>query len=100
MWKIEAVRPESFSQFFSSTSRGLVVKPPAAAPHNTPQEGTKFLSVTHGLAGAAVAAVVPAIAVPAPTAMAARTVNDFANLIRTFWFPPRMFRRQVRPGMH
>nr|BFE68870.1 hypothetical protein GCM10020092_021710 [Actinoplanes digitatis] len=44
------MRPDSFSQAFSSASRGLVVKPPAAAPHNTPHEGTRFASVTHGLA--------------------------------------------------
>src|SRR3954466_14233481 len=81
-----AVRPESFSKSFSAWSRGASVKPPAAAPQSTPQEGTSSLSVVQPPAGAAVAAVVPARAVVAPTAIAASTVIDF--LRRIFGFPP------------
>src|SRR4051794_7544210 len=81
-----AVRPESFSKSFSAWSRGASVKPPAAAPHNTPHDGTSSLSVTQPpAAGAACAAVVPASAVVAPMAMAASTVIDF---LRRIWFPP------------
>src|SRR6187551_2563060 len=44
-WKMVAVRPLSFSQSLTATSPGVSVKPPAAAPHSTPQEGTSSAPV-------------------------------------------------------
>src|SRR3954469_13990751 len=70
VWKMVAVRPLSFSQVFSSTSRGLSVKPPAAAPHSAPHDGTSSApvlqapdgagAVAGGVAGAVVAGAVVA----------------------------------------
>src|SRR3954453_18698224 len=56
-WKIVAVRPVVCSHAFSATSRGASVKPPAAAPQSTPQDGTSSAPVTHP-AGAVVTGTV------------------------------------------
>src|SRR4029453_12249139 len=52
--KIVAVRPLSFSQSMSAWSRGALVKPPAAPPHSTPQDGTSRASVTQSFDGGVV----------------------------------------------
>src|SRR5690349_15967260 len=57
-WKIVAVRPVSVSQVLRAWSRGVSVKPPAAAPHSTPQEGTSSAPVTHSAGGAVVGGAV------------------------------------------
>src|SRR5437588_12960716 len=57
VWKIAAVRPDFASQSFSAWSRGVEVKPPAAAPHRMLQVGTS-LSVTVQVGAAGVAGAV------------------------------------------
>jgi hypothetical protein len=87
VWKIDAVRPDSASQFFSAWSRGVSENPPAAAPQSTPHDGTSFASVTHaarsltggGRVFAASAGMAPATAVTAPANVAVRT--DIAHCI-------------------
>jgi hypothetical protein len=69
-----AVRPLRFSQSLRAWSRGTSVKPPAAAPHNTPQEGTSSASVTQPAAGAGAAAA-PGVAAWAPAGPASAPVT-------------------------
>src|SRR4051794_21529539 len=61
-WKIVAVRPVSVSQSLSAVSRGASVKPPAAAPQSTPQDGTSSAPVVQ-FAGAVVAGAVVGLTV-------------------------------------
>src|SRR5205814_6013737 len=49
VWNTVAVRPLAVSQSLSALSRGMVVNPPAAAPHSTWQEGTSLMPRTQRL---------------------------------------------------
>src|SRR4051794_13153925 len=108
VWKIVEVRPLTFSQVFSSSSRGLAVKPPAAAPQSTPQFGTSFASVTQPALGvtaagaaSAWAAVAPPRTAPNPATRAASECTDLRNILSPPRCPAvvgRAWRRDCRAG--
>src|ERR1700712_3889860 len=77
-----AVRPLSRSQPLRATSRGALVKPPAAPPQMTPQDGTSFGPVAQAGAVWAAWAAVGIRAAAAPASMAVRTELNLSSFER------------------